>query len=327
MDVEAVRTFVTVVDGGQFQAAADELGISQQAVSKRIAALERHLDVALLVRTSRGSRPSLDGQVFLPHARKILTAVEQAEHAVRPGSRPLRVDVLNRRIAPAQAVHRFYRSRPETDLDVVTLSRENAAQAVQAVLEGTVDATFRALPADQVPAGISAERILDAPLQLLVGPAHPLANAPAVRPTDLAAHRVWVPGIRPGTEWSAFYDALSEEFGLSIDALGPNFGDEALMDALADSASLATLVGAGDRYLWPQGHDLRRVPLHDPTPVYPHTLLLRTGDRHPVLTELRDHLRMTAPDPPGEMWVPRWACARPLDRPAPPAAAPTGGGT
>lgn len=299
---------MAVADAGQFQAAADELGVSQQAVSKRIAALERHLEVALLVRTSRGSRPTLDGQVFLPHARKVLTAVEQAEHAVRAGSRPLRVDVLNRRIAPAQAVHRFYRSRPDTDLDVVALGRENAARATRAVLEGTVDATFRALPADQVPAGISAERVLDAPLQLLVGPAHPLANASAIRPADLAAHRIWVPGIRPGTEWSAFYDALSEEFGLSIDALGPNFGDEALMDALADSASLATLVGAGDRYLWPQSHDLRRIPLHGPTPVYPHTLLCRTGDRHPVLTDLRDHLRAAAPATSGDVWVPRWAC-------------------
>ncbi len=308
MDVDAVRTFVVVADNGQFQVAADELGISQQAVSKRIAALERHLGVALLVRTTRGSRPSVDGQVFLPHARKVLTAVEQAENAVQRGSRPLRVDVLNRRIAPAQAVYRFYRSRPDADLDAVTLGRENAAQAVQAVLEATVDASFRAVPADQVPAGISAERIADAPLQLLVGPAHPLANAPAIRPADLAAHRIWVPGIRPGTEWSAFYDALAEEFGLSIDALGPNFGDEALMDALADSASLATLVGAGDRYLWPHAHDLRRISLLDPTPVYPHTLLFRTGDRHPVLTELRGHLRAAVPETSGDVWVPRWAC-------------------
>ncbi|MFI7390025.1 LysR family transcriptional regulator [Streptomyces tendae] len=308
MDVDAVRTFVVVADSGQFQAAADALGISQQAVSKRIAALERHLGVALLVRTSRGSRPSLDGQLFLPHARKVLTAVELAEQAMRPGSRPLRVDVLNRRIASAQAVYRFYRSRPDTSLDAVTLGRENAAQAAQAVLEGTVDASFRALPADQVPAGISAERASDAPLQLLVGPAHPLANAPAIRPADLAAHRIWVPGIRPGTEWSAFYDALSEEFGLSIDALGPNFGDEALMDALADSASLATLVGAGDRYLWPQTHDLRRIPLRDPTPVYPHTLLFRTGDRHPVLTALRGYLRAAVPGTSGDVWVPHWAC-------------------
>ncbi|WP_447040562.1 LysR family transcriptional regulator [Streptomyces sp. DSM 118878] len=306
MDIEALRTFATVAETGQFQAAADELGVSQQAVSKRIAALERHLDVMLLVRTSRGSRLSPDGQVFLPHAKKVVAAVEQAEQAVRPGSRPLRVDVLNRRILPAQTVYRFYRSRPGTDLHAVTLSAENAAQAAQAVLEGTVDASFRALPGDQVPTGISVERLLDAPLELLVGPGHPLADAPRVSPADLAGHRIWIPGIMPGTEWAAFYRALSEAFGLSIDALGPNFGDEALMDTLADSASLATLVGSGDRYLWPQTHDLRRIPLHDPTPVYPHMLLFRSGDQHPVLTELREHLRTTGPRTPHDVWTPDW---------------------
>ncbi|RFU85246.1 LysR family transcriptional regulator [Streptomyces triticagri] len=304
MDVEALRTFVAVAEAGQFQAAADEFGVSQQAVSKRIAALERHIEVKLLVRTSRGSRLSLDGQVFLTHAKKILAAVAQAEQAVRPGSRPLRVDVLNRRISPAQAVYRFYRSHPEMDLDAVTLSTENAAQAARAVLDGTVDASFRALPADQIPAGISAERVLDAPLELLVGPDHPLADAPRVSPAQLTGHRIWIPGIRPGTEWAAFYRALSEAFGLSIDALGPNFGDEALMDALADSASLATLVGTGDRYLWTQAHDLRRIPLHDPTPVYPHVLLFRSGDQHPVLTALRDHLRVSGPPTPHDVWEP-----------------------
>jgi len=139
VDVAALRTFVAVAETGQFQAAADELGISQQAVSKRIATLEKHLEVPLLVRTSRGSRPSLDGQVFLPHAKKILTTIEQAEQAVRPGNRPLRIDVLNRRIAAAQAVYRFYRSQPEMGLDAVTLSNENATQACQAVLDGTID--------------------------------------------------------------------------------------------------------------------------------------------------------------------------------------------
>lgn len=306
MDVETLRTFVAVAETGQFQAAADDLGVSQQAVSKRIAALERHIEVTLLVRTSRGSRLSLDGQVFLPHAKKVLAAIAQAEQAVRPGSRPLRVDVLNRRISPAQAVYRFYRSHPEMNLDAVTLSKENAAQAAQAVLSGTVDASFRALPADQVPAGISAERLLDAPLELLVGPGHSLADAPWVSPADLAGHRICIPGIRPGTEWAAFYQALSETFGLSIDALGPNFGDEALMDALADSASLATLVGSGDRYLWTQTHDLRRIPLRDPTPVYPHMLLCRSGDQHPVLTALREHLRTARLRAPHDVWVPGW---------------------
>lgn len=306
MDIEAVRTFVAIAETGQFQAAADELGISQQAVSKRIAGLERSLGVSLLVRTSRGSRLSLDGQVFLPHAKKVLAALGQAAQAVRPGSRPLRVDVLNRRIAPAQAVYRFYRSRPDTALDAVTLGEENAAQAARAVLEGNLDASFRALPAEQVPAGIRAERLLDVPLQLLVGPAHPLAGKEQVRPADLAGHRIWIPGIRPGTEWEQFYRSLSQDFGLSIDALGPNFGDEALMDALAGSDTVATLVGTDDRYLWPDSYDLRRIPLYGPTPLYPHMLLTRAERENPVLTALRDYLRASRPQVDDEVWVPGW---------------------
>ncbi|GGZ90800.1 hypothetical protein GCM10010344_68130 [Streptomyces bluensis] len=129
---------------------------------------------------------------------------------------------------------------------------------------------------------------------------------PWVSPADLGGHRIWIPGIRPSTEWAAFYQSLSETFGLSIDALGPNFGDEALMDALADSASLATLVGSGDRYLWPQTHGLRRIPLHDPTPVYPHVLLFRSGDQHPVLTALRDHLCSAGRRTPHDAWAPDW---------------------
>lgn len=306
MDLQALRTFVAVAQTGQFQAAADELRISQQAASKRVAALENHLGVRLLVRTARGSRPSLDGQIFLPHAKKVLAAVDQAEQSVRPSSRPFRVDILNRRIAPAQAVYDFFRSRPGILLDTVTLADLDAAQAATAVLEGGVDATFRALPARRVPAGVQAERLLDAPLQVLTGPTHPLAARVRVRPADLVGYRLWIPGIRAGAEWADYYQALSDRFGLSIDALGPHFGDEALMDALAESADLATLVGAGDRYLWPETYGLRRIPLRDPTPVYPHVLLSRTGDRHPVLDGLRAHLRATRPETVGEVWAPHW---------------------
>jgi Bacterial regulatory helix-turn-helix protein, lysR family len=45
VDLDAARTFVAVVDAGQFQHAATDLSITQQAVSKRIAALETDLGV------------------------------------------------------------------------------------------------------------------------------------------------------------------------------------------------------------------------------------------------------------------------------------------
>ncbi|MEN3267381.1 LysR family transcriptional regulator, partial [Pseudonocardia sp.] len=43
MDLDAVRTFVAAADAGQFQEAAAPLAITQQAVSTRIAALEKDL--------------------------------------------------------------------------------------------------------------------------------------------------------------------------------------------------------------------------------------------------------------------------------------------
>ncbi len=103
MDLDAVRTFVAVVDAGRFAAAADDLSITQQAVSKRIAALEKDLGVPLFTRSARGARLSLDGQAFLPHARELLSSAERAVASVRAGRRPLRVDVINPRIAPAWA--------------------------------------------------------------------------------------------------------------------------------------------------------------------------------------------------------------------------------
>jgi DNA-binding transcriptional LysR family regulator len=108
VDLDAVRTFVAVADVGQFQEAAVMLSITQQAVSKRIAALEKDLEVRLFTRTARGAQLTIDGQAFLPHARELLRVEARADASVRPGRRALRVDVHSRRIAPAsgRARHR-----------------------------------------------------------------------------------------------------------------------------------------------------------------------------------------------------------------------------
>jgi hypothetical protein len=59
--------------------------------------------------------------------------------------------------------------------------------------------------------------------------------------------------------------------------------------------------------IWPPGHDLRRVALRDPTPVYPHALVWRRADRTPALTALRRHLVATRPAPGAATWTPAWA--------------------
>ncbi|GGW77442.1 LysR family transcriptional regulator [Streptomyces caelestis] len=308
MDLKAVRAFVAIADAGQFQKAAVDLSLTQQAVSKRIAALEKDLGVRLLVRTPRGAELTIDGQVLLSHARALLQAEERAVAAVRPGERALRVDVVGRRAAPAGLVRDFHRAHPDIALDVVTLFDANTA--VTAVRDGAVDATFRAvtMPGRRLPDGIEAVPVLDEPLRLCVGPDHEFFRAASVTPAQLAGHRIWMPGNVPGTEWSAYYDELAETFGPSIDTIGPNFGIEALLDTIAGSSTLATFLSERTPLVWPADHDLRLVPLRDPTPVYPHSLLWRTDNPHPGLEALRDHLLATRPRlTEGEVWKPAWA--------------------
>ncbi|MEV4759034.1 LysR family transcriptional regulator [Micromonospora sp. NPDC049559] len=308
MDLDAVRTFVAAADAGQFQEAAAALSITQQAVSKRVAALEKDLGVRLFLRTARGVQLTIDGQAFLPHARDLLRVAERADASVRPGRRALRVDVVNRRVAAAVLLQEFHRVHPEVALDVVTLDVE-VEGAVAAVEAGTIDATFHAvtMPARQLPAGIRATRVIDEPHEILVGPRHALANARVVTPAQLVGHRIWMPGMTPGTEWADFYDELAAAFGLTIDRVGPVFGNEALLAEIADSAELATLVGERSRYLWPDSYDLRRIPVRDPAPVYPISLIWRDDNPHPALGELRDHLGSRRVDAPGEeVWMPTW---------------------
>jgi DNA-binding transcriptional LysR family regulator len=301
VDLDAVRTFVTAADAGRFQDAATDLSITQQAVSKRIAALEKTLGVRLFTRTARGARLTGDGEAFLPHARELLLAEARAVASVRSGRRALRVDVIGRRLVPATLLRGFHEEHPDVALEVVTLF--DAEAAIAAVRDGSIDASFRAVAA--LSGDVESMAVLDEPLQLLCGPAHALAAGDAVTPAQLAGHRIWMPGIVPGTEWAAYYAEFAAAFGLSIDAVGPNFGTEVVLDTIADSPGVATLVGAGIRLLWPAGHDLRRVPITNPTPVYPHSLVWRRDNPHPALAALRDHLR------PGTraagVWRPGWA--------------------
>lgn len=278
MDTESVRSFVLAAELGQLRHAADELGVDLTP----------------------------DGRAFLPHARSVVAGVDRAVAAVRPRSRALRIDVLGLRVAPAVVLHEYWRQHPGTDLDVVALKAVDPREAVAAVQAGDLDASFRALTsAAALPPDVRMTHALDSPLELLVGPGHALASARTLTPRQLRAHRIWVPGIAPGSEWAQFYDQLTAEFGLRVDAAGPNFGIEVLFDTLAESSDVATFVGRGDRFAWPAGHGLRRIPVTGPALVYPHFLLFPRQRPHPGLQQIISYFG-GLPKAPGTAWRPSW---------------------
>jgi DNA-binding transcriptional LysR family regulator len=309
VDLDGVRTFLAVADTGQFQEAAASLSLTQQAVSKRIAALETDLGVRLFVRTPRGAQLTLDGQLFLPHARELLAAEQRALSSFRPDRRALRVDVISSRIGPARILREFHSAHPEIEINVVTHLFDVDA-ALAALRSGAIDATFRAVtrPTEQLAGDIKAARVLDDPVELLTSHTHELATATSVTPAELAKHKIWMPSNVPGTEWSSYYEELSARFGVALDTAGPNFGIDDLLEAIAGSSTLATFVGEHIKLAWPSEYNLRRIPVRDPMLVYPHSLLWRADNTHHALTKLREHLhsREELYRRP-RAWTPAWA--------------------
>ncbi len=193
MNIEAVRAFVAVAEEGQFQRAADQLDVSQQAISKRIAALEAELGTALFKRTPSGAALTQDGRTFLPHAAEILSAVRNAFASVQPGTRPLRVDVMARGSGAADLLRDFCQEHPEVSVEMIIGG--SAASTCQSLLAGEIDAGYaylRDVPGEIDPRLARTYARLE-PSHVIVGLRHPLAKSRSVRPEELARYRAWVP--------------------------------------------------------------------------------------------------------------------------------------
>ena len=82
MLIEDLRIYVAVIHAGNFTAAAEQLMLSKQYVSRRMAALEASLGSQLLSRNTRKLSVTEAGMLFLPHAQRILDDIREAEQAM-----------------------------------------------------------------------------------------------------------------------------------------------------------------------------------------------------------------------------------------------------
>jgi len=305
VNIEAVRAFVAVVEEGQFQLAAARLDVSQQAISKRIAALEAELGTVLFHRMPSGAALTRDGRTFLPHAGAILAAVSKAFASVQPGTLPLRVDVQTRDSGATDLLRDFCAENSATAVEMITGG--GAANACRSLLAGEIDAGCAYLRDRDLGQVLTSAYARLEPLQVIVGIRHPLARERAVRPAELARYRAWVPGIVEGSEWETFFRDFAAAFGLDIDPTGYAVGSESVFDAVAASRSLVTFVGERSRIGWPGNLGLVRLPLADPVPVYPWSLIWRADTKHQGAMQLIDYVKRSFKPPASAVWLPSQA--------------------
>jgi len=82
--VSELRTFLRIVDEGSLSAAARSLGLSVNAVSRRLAILEGRVGVRLATRTTRRLALTDDGRRFAERCRRIVSDVDEAEVELHP---------------------------------------------------------------------------------------------------------------------------------------------------------------------------------------------------------------------------------------------------
>ncbi|KGD71305.1 LysR family transcriptional regulator [Pantoea vagans] len=90
MQIEDLRIYIAVIHAGNFTAAAEQLMLSKQYVSRRMAALEASLGVRLLIRNTRKLSVTDAGLLFAQHAQRILDEIQEAELAVSEQQQALR---------------------------------------------------------------------------------------------------------------------------------------------------------------------------------------------------------------------------------------------
>jgi DNA-binding transcriptional LysR family regulator len=208
LSVAQLRAVCAVADRLSFTAGADDLGLSQPAVSRLVTGAERRLGVTLFHRVHRSVTPRADTAAVLQAIRSALAAHQTVLHqarAVRRGeSGVLRVGVL-RGGSPAVLTDTLvgFRARwPDLRLN---LAEYRDDQLIEAVHDGQVDVALARL-AEAIPSTLRRRRILREQLHALVPTGHPLAERGEITLSDLATETVafWSLDAQPrGRAWLA----------------------------------------------------------------------------------------------------------------------------
>lgn len=212
MNTDALLTFLTIHRTGGFSSAALKLHRSQPAISRRIAQLEAELGAPVFERGSSGITLSQVGEALVPHAERVLAALEDANDAIRslraPDSGPVSLAAVGTLAGPQLTgiLRRFAEGAPNVTLSLRTAT---SAQVSELVRRGEVTLGIRYFE-DRSP---DLECLPMAPEMLVVAcsPGHPLAGRKVARLTDLAGES-WLAFPRLDPQGEVVAESLHAQF-------------------------------------------------------------------------------------------------------------------
>jgi len=178
VDIQNIRAFLKVSELGSFSRAADELFITQPAVSKRIQSLENSLNTALFDRIGKSVRLTEAGWALLPNFQRIIEETKESYRIISnlrettSGSLKLATShhIGLHRLPPV--LKQYAKNFPDVALELQFMDSE---QATQLVLHGEIELGIVTLPRHH-DERLSLKKIWDDPMHCVVASDHPLTH-------------------------------------------------------------------------------------------------------------------------------------------------------
>ena len=184
--LDAMRLFVAIGDAGSLSAAARKLKVPLPTVSRKLAQLEEHLGVRLVVRTTRKFVLTEPGRTYLDSCRRLLGEIEEAERMAAgeydapKGRLYITAPIVFGRLHVLPVTLAFLKAYPEVDL------RLSLADRITDMIEDGIDVAVRI--AQLADSSLIAARVGAVRLVTCASPAYLKANGTPRTPSDLVQH-------------------------------------------------------------------------------------------------------------------------------------------
>jgi len=189
MRLRQLEYVTTVARFGSFRQAAEELHISQPALSETVKKLELEFGVSLLDRHRSGATLSDAGRELLPHMLDAIEAVDRLKRAAGnhlKSSRTVRLGTVGAATAPllTLTIREFRESHPNTQLELV-IARQQEIQ--KGLLDGSLDlGLINYLGDDEISKNFSTTELLRGKPVVVLHPDDPLTELETISADELA---------------------------------------------------------------------------------------------------------------------------------------------
>ena len=184
MDLDQLTYFLKVAERRNFTRAAEDLGVSQPALSRSVARLEEELGQPVFERQTRLLVLTEAGRLLRSRAEQIVAIIQDTRAEITDDGQTgtLRIGAIPT-IAPyylPQLLKSFREQCPDAHMVV---HEDTTDYLLKAVHDGVVDVAILALPVES--RYLEVQQLFEEELLLVVSPEHPLAGKKQIRVSDI----------------------------------------------------------------------------------------------------------------------------------------------